>query len=630
MSDTNIRSLIEKANNGRLAEEDIEHLQETVKATSDRTTVRQVGQFIRNLLTSGSHFLSSYKKMPITITGCSTTEQAFPLLQGELFRLGLIGELGGGEYATYLHDLMTIKEADQGYLILLLDIRNVLLQLTPGSSICDFINATDKYFNTLFDAVTEFRRNNKQKIILNTLQLPREFYLQVLSLDSRNELSVYWRSFNRRLLQLESHFNNLWVIDLDLNAAQCGVVDSNELSIHAKIEISGNILAEYMRDATRVIAANEGMSQKIIISDIDGTLWPGILAESSSPAGFNDTVLDSFVLFEKGLKNLSKQGVLLGVCSKNDKSDVSDYFSAHDKSQLEESDFAVVDVGWNPKPQRIISISNKLNIGLDAFVFIDDNPSEIGSVSRLVPEVMCVEVDSEDAADNLIKLLDNAFLNRLSVSDEDLIRTRQYRDNIQREKIKQVSLSYEDYLESLGTKITLREMGEKEILRVAELTQRTNQWNFTTIRMNEDDIRTYRLPQANSIQILECSDQYGDYGLIGAVFSRSDQSENTLFVDNFVMSCRVMGRGVEDWTLQKLISQLNTGNQENIYIHFRETKKNAKDLDFLQRIGARKISETQSSVYRNGISPSCASEVFILSKKNFSPSEYCKYIKDEL
>lgn len=317
---------------------------------------------------------------------------------------------------------------------------------------------------------------------------------------------------------------------------------------------------------------------KVIVVDADHTLWPGVAAESRS-GGLSIT--PPYRALQQFLKERQEAGILLCLASKNEDIDVREAFQSLPGMVLQESDFVGWKVNWERKSQNIAELASQLNLALDSFLFIDDNPVEIAEVSTALPAVDVALLP--DTPEEIAPFLANHWRLDLAntLTEEDGKRTHMYRTMIAREEVREKAPDYATFLRELALEITFPEVTAGMHPRIAQLTQRTSQFNTTTISRSEDD-----LADDGSAEVLaiEVSDRFGHYGLVGAVFYQV--SGTTLFAENILLSCRVLGKGVEDAALKHLAKIAAEAGANELLIPLRTSERNFPARQFLDQFGS--------------------------------------------
>ncbi len=330
----------------------------------------------------------------------------------------------------------------------------------------------------------------------------------------------------------------------------------------------------------RKIYALQTPARKVIVLDCDNTLWKGICAESGSSGIEIDAphlALQAFMVSQHA------SGRLLCLCSKNSEQDVFDVFTHRAEMPLKREHIISWRINWQPKSENLVALAEELQLGLDSFIFLDDSPLECAEVQAHCPDVLTLQLPQQP--ERIPRFLQNVWpFDYLKVTATDLQRTALYRQNMEREQARRAASTFEDFLAALELEIKISEMTPEQTERVAQLTQRTNQFNVTTIRRTESEIQHLSRAQNLEFLVVEVRDRFGDYGLVG-VMAFETQADG-LQVDTFLLSCRVLGRGVEHQMLKKLGGIALARERNIVAIPFLPTQKNQPALDFLNQIGA--------------------------------------------
>ncbi len=329
----------------------------------------------------------------------------------------------------------------------------------------------------------------------------------------------------------------------------------------------------------RTIWAIKSSPYKVIVLDCDNTLWKGVVGEIGA-AGI--TIDPPYQQLQQFLIAQQESGMLLCLCSKNVEEDVWTVFDQRQDMLLQRHHLVSWRINWQPKSENLKSLAEELNLGLDSFIFIDDNPVECAEVQANCPEVLSLQLPQ--TAGEIEKFIAHTWaFDRLKVTKEDKKRTELYQQNVQRERLRQQALTFEDFLAGLGLEIEIEKMVPDQLSRVAQLTQRTNQFNLTTIRRSASEIQQLCEIQGLEVLTVRVKDRFGDYGLVGAVLFKAEA--NAIAVDTFLLSCRVLGRGVEHQMLAQLGKIAKDRGIDCIEIKYIPTRKNQPALDFLDCVG---------------------------------------------
>jgi FkbH-like protein len=319
-------------------------------------------------------------------------------------------------------------------------------------------------------------------------------------------------------------------------------------------------------------------SAKVIVLDCDNTLWKGVVGEDGV-AGI--TIPPAWSRLQQFMVDQASKGVLLCLCSKNDESDVLDVFERRPDMIIKRQHLVAWKINWRPKSENIRALAQELNLGLDSFIFLDDNPVECAEVRAGCPEVLSLRLPIDS---DIARFVEHIWaFDRLSVTSEDQQRTAMYQQEIERVRFQKQAMTIEEFLAGLDLQITISEPSPSQIPRVAQLTQRTNQFNFTTVRRNDGEI-LHLSESGLECRVVEVSDRFGDYGLVGVlIFGVRDGS---LEVDTFLLSCRVLGRGVEHRMFNELGKIALQRRVPLVDATLVSTQKNLPARQFLDRVFA--------------------------------------------
>ncbi|TWU34948.1 type I polyketide synthase [Novipirellula artificiosorum] len=328
---------------------------------------------------------------------------------------------------------------------------------------------------------------------------------------------------------------------------------------------------------------------KVIVLDCDNTLWHGACGELGSQGVCVDK---PFEALQSRMIQLREQGVLLALCSKNREQDVWDVFDHNQSMLLRQEQIAAAEINWNPKSKNLRSIAQKLGLGLESLILLDDNPIEIAEVRSNCPSVLALQLPSPS---EIPAFLDHVWaLDRPKITEDDLQRAESYRIESSRREARQASVSMRQFLTDLELQVRFLELDEVHLERVSQLTQRTNQFNCSLIRRTSSELRHFLLQPNHFGFAFEVSDKFGDYGLVGV--NLCHQQDRNLRVDTFLLSCRALGRGVEHQMLRHLGSLANRLNLGEVIIPFVQGERNEPAAAFFATLGKPFASERGDEV----------------------------------
>jgi FkbH-like protein len=480
-----------------------------------------------------------------------------------------------------------------------------------------------------------FEQTAAGTLVVCTFTAPPDWPLQILKTDRQTRLC----EANSRLRQALGENPRVQLCDVDGLAAYYGYANalSPQMQAMARIPFDEGFLVLLARKLTAHLKLQAGLLRKCLVLDCDNTLWGGIIGEDG-PSGIAlgpDTPGREFVTFQKAVLELVEQGVILAVNSKNNEADVLQVLRDHPHAVLREQHFAAMCINWDPKPENMKQLAGRLNIGLDSMVFADDNPAERELMRQMLPEVATLDLPANPAL-YAKALRETNFFARASLTAEDKQRGAMYAAQRQRSQLAQAAPSLAEYLQSLDMVCSIRPAAESDIPRAAQLTQRTNQFNLTTRRYTEADIRRMLDDPCWKVYVLGLTDKFGDNGTVGLALvetkapSASDTkavSENVWRIDTFLMSCRVIGRQAEDALLDRICTDAINAGAKQLEAEYIPTQKNALVADFWKKMNFQQSRDSHGA----GITKPASDETptrYHRDLKNYTPKIF-EYLKIE-
>ena len=399
------------------------------------------------------------------------------------------------------------------------------------------------------------------------------------------------RKLNYLLMQGCQEAKNTFLIDLDALQTALGrsTFADPKLYYVAKMPISLAALPAAAKLVVDVVRSLQGTVKKCLVLDLDNTLWGGVIGDDGL-SGIQIGELGTghaFSDFQKWLKELKNRGILLTVCSKNNEDTAKEPFEKHPEMVLRLEDFSMFVANWEDKARNIRTIQQSLNIGMDSMVFLDDNPFERELVRTMIPEITVPELP-EDPALYLQYLRGLDLFETASYSREDAGRTEQYREKAQRAAFEAAFQSYDDYLEALQMRASAAAFDPFHYPRIAQLTQRSNQFNLRTVRYTEAEIEALAQDDSRIGLYFTLKDKFGDHGLISVVVLEK-QPEDTLFISEWLMSCRVLKRGMEEFIVDKILSVAAQQGFRRVVGEYIPTPKNAMVKDLYEQLGFARL-----------------------------------------
>jgi FkbH-like protein len=421
-------------------------------------------------------------------------------------------------------------------------------------------------------------------------QLPLPVHPTVLG-NNEHRLAGSRQAFITRFnagLREQADGDGVDLLALDTRAAIDGLKSWHDPALwhRAKQEVLPTAAPMYGELVARLLAAKQGRSAKCLVLDLDNTVWGGVVGDDGLAGlviGQGSALGEAFIAFQEYALELSRRGVILAVCSKNDEANAVEPFEKHPEMVLKRNHIASFVANWSDKPSNIRAIAEELNIGLDSLVFVDDSPFERALVRRELPMVAVPEVDG-DPATFAQTLADAGYFEGVAVTEEDRARTVQYQGNQQRERLKASATDLDAYLRSLEMKLVWRRFDDLGLQRTVQLINKTNQFNLTTRRYTEEDIRAIMSDSRTFGLQLRLVDQFGDNGIIAIVIGKMHGDED-LLIDTWLMSCRVLGRQVEPTTLNLIVETAKRQGARRLVGEYIPTKKNDMVKDHYIKLG---------------------------------------------
>lgn len=441
----------------------------------------------------------------------------------------------------------------------------------------------------------QIRAHSQTFIIQNNVDAPYERVYGNYEGASVGSLTNIFRRFNAELPRYLIPGST--ILDIDFLASVFGRRQwhNKKFWYHSKHAFALDATGLVAAAVAGIIGALKGTAKKCLVLDLDNTLWGGVVAEvgiegialGAGPEG------EAFVDFQKYLLKLKQRGVLLAVCSKNSEENAREPFLKHPDMQIRLDDIIVFKANWDDKVTNIRAIAQELNLGLDAFVFIDDNPAERLLVRSMLPEVTVPDLPS-DPSEYVDALSSRAYFEMVSFSSEDQKRSEYYKGNIQRGEFKQQFVNLTEYLKSLAMTMEVAEINDFNLPRAAQLINRSNQFHLTTTRYSETEIMNMQQSKHRLCRCFTLQDCFGDNGLISVVILEKTDKD-TLLIDTWVMSCRVLARGVEEFIMRDIVKLAKKLHCSFIRGRYLPTKKNALVKELYGRLFFEKIQEDQGA-----------------------------------
>jgi FkbH-like protein len=530
------------------------------------------------------------KPVRLALLGSSTLSHLVPGIRVACYRRGLWVEIHEGDYGLYRYELEQAGQPESALHVFAPDV--ILLAVDAHHA----ARGTAEEALADMQACWDFARQNLGCAVLQQTLLP--VFPALLGSNEHRLVSSPHAIVQRvnTMLRASADVAHVPLLALDSFAQQEGLREWHDAALwhRSKQEVHPRVAHLYGEHVARLLANMRGISYKCLVLDLDNTLWGGVIGDDGLDGivlGQGNAVGESFVAFQQYAKALAQRGVVLAVCSKNDEANALAPFAQHPEMVLRRDDIAVFTANWQDKATNLRNIAAQLNLGLDSLVFADDNPAERGLVRQELPMVAVPEMP-EDPADYVEVVAAGGYFEAASITDDDRVRAQQYQANAARESAKASATDLPAYLRSLEMKLIWKAFDSVSLTRITQLINKTNQFNLTTQRYTEAEVKAIMESPSSVTLQLRLTDRFGDNGIISLLIGKLCD-DKTLVMDTWLMSCRVLGRQVEEATLNLLVEQARAAGAaaiEGVYI---PTKKNGMVQDHYGRLGFEKIEDNR-------------------------------------
>ena len=444
-------------------------------------------------------------------------------------------------------------------------------------------NFVNEKITEITNLINTFSETSKSKLVITNLSLPHYSPHGIAETKTNYSFHDAIIDFNKKLKEKFLNVNSVYVFDFFKFVIKHGEnnVFNFQNYLFGDIKISLDYIPYLANEFMPYIISFLGLTKKCIVVDLDNTLWGGIVGED----GFDGIRLgpqppgNAFVEFQKYLKALSQRGILLAINSKNNFDDAIQVIREHPFMILKESDFSCIKINWNNKASNMQEISKELNIGLDSFVFFDDDPINRELIRESMPEITTPELPHDPSFySEVIQSLHD--FSTFQITSEDTNRGQMYLEQKQRTESQNSISDISEFLKKLNLEIEIKKTNSFTIPRISQLTLKTNQFNLTTKRYHEDQIKKFSEDKNFLIGCAQIRDKFGDNGITG-VFIVEKTNYDEWFLDTFLLSCRVMGREAEKAILYFIINEAKNNNIKRLKAKFIPTEKNKPIENFL-------------------------------------------------
>jgi len=529
-----------------------------------------------------------------------TVEPILPYLTTEavLSNYQLDVEIGG--YGAYMDDMLNpeggLARFKPDLALVLLDLEDVAGRLPDvcadgiGKEVDGEIAES---LSRLEQMLRGLRSAGSARILVQGFTVPDQTSLgDVGDANLARSLPAAVRRLNDGLATLCRGLSDCVFFDVDQLAARYGrrAWRDKRMFLASRLAVSSNAFSIYAKGLVRSFSALFRAPRKVLCTDLDNTFWGGILGEDGIDGIATGSAFpgNCYLEYQRYLKQLSSRGILLAIVSKNNEADVREAFEVRAADlALGLDQFAGLKISWNEKSQSIRELARELSLGLDSFVLVDDNPVECEAIRQLMPEVAVITAPVDDPWRLVEILSEERFFDAPVVTEDDVNRLGEYKAQAHRAQLENTASSREEFLRSLGIVSTFLSALQAPLSRAVQLLAKTNQFNLTTRRRSAAEIEEYTASPGGQALVVRVRDRFGDAGVVGLALAR--QRGTDCHIDSFLLSCRVIGRGIETAMLSQIaVNARNTGARRLIG-EFVPTKKNAPCASFYSDHGFEKM-----------------------------------------
>lgn len=533
---------------------------------------------------------SGFKSLKVALLGDTSTQFLSQAIRGEGFDTALdlkIWEADFNQIEMQVFNSDSEMYAFQPDIIVLFLSSHKLLNKYNKLKVEQQSSLATREIENIEAIVTNIYSNSTAKIIYYNYNEIDDAVFGSYATKTETSFLYQLRKLNFELMNIANRNTNFYVCDIATIQNQVGKTNFFHTSVYISTEmvLSLNVLPIVAQKTIDIISVLNGKLKKCVILDLDNTVWGGIIGDD----GIENIQIGSlgigkaFTEFQYWIKKLKNRGIIVAVCSKNTESIAKEPFEKHPDMVLRLEDISVFIANWENKADNIREIQRILNIGFDSMVFLDDNPFERNLVRENIPQITVPELP-EDPAEYLEYLYTLNLFETNTFSDEDKERTKLYQIEAERVVTKQKFTNEDDFLKSLDMISVVASFTKFNIPRVAQLSQRSNQFNLRTVRYTESDIENLAKSNEYATFAFTLEDKFGDNGLIAVVVLKKN-SDTDLFIESWFMSCRVLKRGMENFMLNTLTAYAKTNGFERIIGEYIPTPKNEIVKDHYQNLG---------------------------------------------
>ncbi len=546
--------------------------------------------------------MNNNKGIKIAILSNFTTKGFEKILKDKCREREITAEYYEGEYDQYSQEILNNKSG-----LNLFQPEITFLLLDVSKTFGDALNSpyslkekerkslVEEKFREIKKLIEEFSKKTKGNIIFNNFIVP--YYSPLGNLEEKQEfgLKEMIEEINQKLRKNFKESSKIWIFDFDAFASKHGKnkITNPKMNYLGDLKINPSLIPNICEEYMGYILPTLSLSKKCLVLDLDNTLWGGIVGEE----GLEGIKLDPtnsegrpFIDFQKKILALYERGIILAINSRNNPEDALEAIRKHPYMVLKEKHFSSIKINWADKATNMKEIANEINIGLDSIVFLDDDKTNRELIRKEIPEVEVPELP-EDVVDYPTALEELKGFNTLTITPEDMKKGEIYALQKKRKVLEKSSINLESFLKDLEISIKILKADKFNIKRISQLTQKTNQFNMTTKRYSEEEIKSFANDKAKEVFCINVNDKFGDSGITGAIIIKEDKNAPVWEIDTFLLSCRILGKNIEKAFFSEIIKMAKQKGVKKITGEFINSSKNLPAKDFYKENNFKRSSK---------------------------------------
>jgi FkbH-like protein len=546
------------------------------------------------------------KRLKTFVVRSVTVEPILPFITTESVLSNYVLDLQVGGYGSYADELMnpqsSLATSKPDLVMVLLDLEEIagrLPDLCADGKGTHVEQEIEECVARIGQLLKSFRSTNSARLLFQGRIIPDRTSLgDVGDANLPHSLPNALQQLNQRLAALCRSIPDCVFFDVDRLAARYGRARwrDSRMFLASRLPVSSDLFSAYSRGLIRSFSTLFRAPRKVLCTDLDNTLWGGIVGEDGVDGIATGSAFpgNCYLEYQRFLKQLSSRGILLAIVSKNNPADVQEAFQARaDDLALTLDDFVATKISWGEKADAIRELADELSLGLDSFVFIDDNPVECEAIRQNLPEVAVIQAPADEPWKQVDLLSEQPFFDAAVVTEDDANRLSEYKAQAQRAELAAHATNRDEFLASLGIVCTFQSALQAPLSRAVQLLAKTNQFNLTTRRHSATEVEKFASAPGGQAVVVRVRDRFGDAGIVGLALAINQG--DSCYIDSLLLSCRVIGRGIETALLAHIAEHAIRTGAKQILGEFIASKKNSLCAGFYFENGFTQLPPDDAS-----------------------------------